>query len=403
MNTIWNVVNLRLKLIYRNLAIQLLTLVTVVLFSLLIGSLYAEIEESTKIKIGVVDESKTDFSIELVNNLHKNNFFETEETTIKKGIPMVNKGEITALFVIKEDVEDRVYEGDFDELIDLYFLSDNYLSPMVGDVFVGEMLEEISIITAVSYLEEALGEDRVNPAILQAAYQYGQELSKSRKEDYYVVIDVISLEDNENIASDKLNHQVLYKQMILGIILSFLSFFTLFTATSIVKDVETALVKKLVISKTAKWKIVVGEYFSIVISSSIIALILSSVSAAFGNHFMPDFLLFVLVFVLFISTISALILFMTKQITKVSSFIVLGAVIILIMGIISGCFFNIDLTVPVIKNISFFTPTYQALNRLMEIVVNEKIVNMMGYILYTVVSTTLLLVASIFLWRVKEK
>jgi ABC-type multidrug transport system permease subunit len=111
------------------------------------------------------------------------------------------------------------------------------------------------------------------------------------------------------------------------------------------------------------------------------------VSAAFGNHFMPDFLLFVLVFVLFISTISALILFMTKQITKVSSFIVLGAVIILIMGIISGCFFNIDLTVPVIKNISFFTPTYQALNRLMEIVVNEKIVNMMGYILYFLVES----------------
>lgn len=403
MNTIWNVVNLRLKLIYRNLAIRLLTLVTVVLFSTLIGSLYAEIEESTKIKIGVVDESRSDFSIELVNNLHKNNFFETEETTIKKGMPMVNNGEITALFVINEDVEDRVYEGEFDELIDLYFLSDNYLSPMVGDVFVGEMLEEISIITAVSYLEEALGEDRVNTSILQAAYQYGQELSKSRKEDYYVVIDVISLENNENIASDKLNHQVLYKQMILGIILSFLSFFTLFTATSIVKDVETTLVKKLVISKTAKWKIVVGEYFSIVISSSIIALILSSVSAAYGNHFMPDFLLFALVFVLFISTISALILFMTKQITKVSSFIVLGAVIILIMGIISGCFFNIDLTVPAIKNISFFTPTYQALNRLMEVVVNEKIVNMIGYVLYTVVSTTLLLIASIIFWRVKEK
>lgn len=402
MSTLWNVVNLRLKLIYRNIAIKLLIIVIVILFSFLIGSLYAEIEDSTKIQIGVVDESESKFSEELVNNLEKNELLKTNKTTIKKGLRMVNKGEITALFVIKADVEDRVYEGDFDELIDLYYLSNNHLSPMVGDIFVGEMLEEISIITAVNYLEEALGEEQTNTAISLAAYQYGQELAKNRRENYYVTIEFISLDSNEQIATDKISNQIIYKQMILGIILSFLSFFTLFTATSIVKDEETTLIKKLIISKTAKWKIIVGEYFSIVISSSAIALMLSSVSAYFSDNFFQSFLMYALIFIFFISSFASFTLFMTKQITNVSSFIILGAVMILIMGIISGCFFNIDLTIPAIKSFSYFMPHYQALTRLMSIVVGENLINISGYILYTIISTTLLLLASIIFWKNKE-
>lgn len=402
MNGLINIISLRLKLIYRNKAIRMLAAVIAILFATLIGSLYADVENSIKINIGYIDDSNSDFSREVLRNLHNNELLKPIETTLEMGIKKIKKGEIEALFVINSDVEEKLYEGDLDELVNLYYLSNNRLSPIIGDVFVGEMLEEISIITAVNYLEEVI-EDNPNEAeLLKEAYEYGQELAKDIKKDYYVNIEYFSSEDIV-IADENINNQIIYHQMILGIILSFLCFFTLFSATSIVKDEENNLILKIVISKTSKSVILIGDYLSIVISSTTIAILFAVISAYFSDHFVKTLLLNSVILILFICSFSALIILMTKLFKNVSSFVVMGAALILIVGIISGSFFNIDLALPIIKNIAYVTPSYQALNRLMGVVVNETLINVGGYITYISSSIVILLVASVIIWSNKRR
>jgi ABC-type multidrug transport system permease subunit len=380
----------------------MLTIVIAILFAALIGSLYSDAENSTKIKIGYVDYSNTEFSKEVIRNLHKNELLNPIETTFEKGTKKIKKGEIEALFVIKAEAEEMVYEGDFDELIELYYLSNNYLSPIIGDVFVGEMLEEISIITAINYLEEVIGDKTNKEAILKSAYDYGQELAKDRKKDYYVNIEFFSFSEDMKLANENINNQLIYHQMILGIILSFLCFFVLFAATSIVKDEENTLIQKIVISKTPKGVIIMGDYLSIVISSTSIALLFSAISAYFSKSFVRTLYFNSIILILFIGSFSALIIMLTKLFRNVSSFVVMGAALILIIGIISGCFFNIDLSLPIIKSIAFFTPSYQALNRLMGVIVNESLINIGGYIIYINISIVIFLLLSAFIWSNKR-
>ncbi|PKM51039.1 MAG: hypothetical protein CVV02_08895 [Firmicutes bacterium HGW-Firmicutes-7] len=402
MSGLMNIIALRLKLIYRSSAIRMLTIVIALLFIALIGSLYADVENSTKIKIGYVDESNTKFSTEVVRNLHKNELLKPIETSLEKGAQLIKKGEIEALFVIKADAEKRVYEGEFDEIIGIYYLSNNHLAPIIGDVFVGEMLKEISIITAVNYLEEVIGDYEEKEEALTTAYEYGQELAKNLKKDYYVNIEIFSFSEDKIIDTKNISNQMIYHQMILGIILSFLSFFVLFTASSIVKDEENHLIQKIIISKTSKVIIILGDYLSIVIASTSIAMLFALISAYYSNDFLKTLYLNSVILLLFIGSFSALILFMTKLFKSVSSFVVMGAVLILIIGIISGCFFNIDLSLPIIKSFAYFTPSYQALNRLMGVVVNGSFINIGGYITYISISIATLLFGSVVLWSNKK-
>lgn len=402
MNKLINIILLRLKLIFRNPSIKVLMIAILAIFVALIGSLYANVENSINLKIAYVNEGDSNFSYEIIQNIYKNEFLEPVETTLEKGIQKIKKGEVEALFVIKADIEDKILDGKFDELIDFYYLLDNRLSPMIGDVFVGEMLQEISILTAINYLEDAVDEGYDKEEVLKKAYDYGKELAKHKKENYYVNIEFITRSENitENIKN--IDNKIIYKQMILGIILTFLSFFILFTSINIVKDKENKIINKVIISKTSIISIILGEYFSIFISSSFIALIFAIISAYYSRNFVNTFLSNYIVLLLFIASFSALIIALTKFFKKVSSFIVVGSALILILGIISGCFFNIDLTLPIIKKIAYITPSYQALRLLIDFIIFDELKNFNGYVIYTCFVIVFLLILSIGLLKNKS-
>lgn len=397
MYLLWNLMTLRLRLIFRNMSIKILVILMLLIFGTLIGSLYQNEMSSTQIKMGYVDLSQSNFSRQVIKNIHGNELLDPVETTLKAGIDKVKNSEIEVLFVIKKDAEQKVIEGDFEELMDLYYISGNYLPPMIGDVVVGEMFEEISLRTALNMLRDLESKHPNQELLLQEAYQHGQELGQNKKENYYVTIEVINLTTQQRVSAEKINHQILYKQMILGIILCFLLFFLLFAATNIVKDEENKMTEKIALSKTTRPLIVISEYLSVLIPTTIIAFLCALISASYSSDFMGTLIKELLALFFYSCTSSALILLLAKCFKNVASFVVIGATFILVLGIISGCFFNIDLTISLIKSIALYTPTYQTLTQLMSIIVSDSFTNFMSYLMYTIISITVLLVLTMSL------
>ncbi len=265
------------------------------------------------------------------------------------------------------------------------------------------MLQEISIITAVNLLEDLLNNEISNQdIILQEAYEYGKSLTRDKKENYYVNTEFISIKQNEQINFNNVKNQLIYKQMIFGIIISFISFFIMFLGTNIVKDQETKIINKIKITRTSKITIVIGEYLNIVSSASIICIIASIINACYGGMFFKSLFMNLLILLIFVMSFSAFILFIAKIFKKVSSYIVVGSAIVLIIGIISGCFFNIDLTNSFIHNMAFLTPSYHALGQLMNYIIMNEFLDLNIYILFNLIFIFIFLNISLIIFNSKK-
>ncbi len=137
MNSLLNVLLLRIKLTFRNKAIIILLFIIALIFVLLLKNLYMNIEESTEILIGFVDESNSDFSNQVKINLEKNDLICLYNTNINDGIKKIKKGELQLMMVIPFEVEEKIHAGEFKELFSLYYMNEDYFSPLIGELIIG--------------------------------------------------------------------------------------------------------------------------------------------------------------------------------------------------------------------------------------------------------------------------
>lgn len=375
-----NIIGLRIRLIYRNKATLALTLLTMTAFIMLVGSLYENEDNSNKVPIAYVDMDNSEFSNEVIRNIQGNELLKATNTNLKEGIRKVKEGEIQVLFVIHDGAGKKVEKSDYNELIDLYYISDNYLPPMIGDVVVGEFLEEVCILSSLNYLELAM-EGRAAEADLQGAYEYAKSISQDKKSDYYVTIEYIDLSRDVTVQKDEMGN-ILFKQMILGIMLTFIAFYILFASIYVVKDRENGLYSKIQISKTSVIPLVFADYFSICIVSFVMGLVCSGLNAYYSKSPLRTGGYDAVLLILYIMALSGLFFLLAHIVKGVSSFIVVGSSIILIFGIIGGCFFNIDISVPAIKQLANVSPAYHALRQLIRVIVYNELVDFKFYLAY---------------------
>jgi ABC-type polysaccharide/polyol phosphate export permease len=220
--------------------------------------------------------------------------------------------------------------------------------------------------------------------------------------DKYVDVVFEDLANERIIAEELINTNLLYKQMVLGVILAFLGIYILFCATSINRDYEVKMISKINITKTSHLTLVVGQYLSIFVGVLPIVIIFSVINSIFDQGII-SFFQYLLVYLLYAMVASALTLVLAMMLPTVSSYIVIGSAIVLIIGIISGSFFNIDLTVDSIKQMASITYSYHALNQLMDIITLKALPNLMSYVRFMAISLLVLLGLSMIIHRLKVR
>jgi hypothetical protein len=391
MSRLINVIILRLKLIYRDKATLILAIVITILMGLIIHTLYENIDEGSKIPIVFVDEDNSTISNKLYNNLLSNELLRTVKTSYKEGIKMLKNGEVQVVFLFNKGSEDKIWNSQLDKLINIYYISGNHMPLVLSDIVASEMLSEISVITAVNYLDKALGDVKNKSEILEKSYMYGNNKLENTKKGYYINVHYVNINKNAEIDKDSIKNDIIYKKIILGIILSFITLFTLFSTINIVKDREITIDKKIGITTTNNFIIIFGNYVSVVIASLLISTVFSLLLAFYSNNFLIVFLKIFIVTLFFVLAFVSLILFIASLFNKVSSFVVVGTTSIIILGIVSGSFFNIDMSNNILKNIAYLIPTYHTLNELMSIVVRSEFKNIQFYIVFMTMYSVILL------------
>ncbi|MCT4688155.1 MAG: ABC transporter permease [Vallitalea sp.] len=383
----------RLKLLFKSKIIIILLIIMISLPCMLVGTLYHNADESSSIPVAVVDKDVTDMSKNILDNLDDDKILRVIRSTETEAMSKLKNGQIEAIYILKKDLEDNIINEKYDEIIDVYYIRGSNIAKFIGDIFAEKVLRDLCLTKSINLLERSLEENDYDgkDAILKEAYKYGLSMQDySNDKHYYIKVEFVD-SNKSSIDEKTIHNDLIYKKMILGIIISFISFFLLFAAISIIKDKENGMLGKIQITSTNNATIILGNYLSLVVSGSIIGMIFSIINSVYAtdNHLKIFFGTFIAL-LMFIISISSLIMFFTSVIDKTDTYTMIFTIFILIMGIVSGSFFSIDLLSWGIKSLCYLIPNYWTLNYLIDIItVGFDIIDLLNYIgimlLYTII------------------
>ncbi|MCT4597919.1 MAG: ABC transporter permease [Vallitalea sp.] len=393
MNTLLNIVKNRLKILYKSKIIVVLSIIMISLFMFLAGALFESAEESSKIPIGVVNEDKTDLSKNIISSLYDDNIINLIEIDKDRAFSKLKKGQLEAVYILKKGLKENIINEDYEEIIDVYYIQGSTIARFIGDIFAEKVLRDVCLIKSLSLLERAINNNEIDNKddLILDARRYANTIANYSNHQYYIKVDYVT-SNNDSINVENLENSIIYKKMILGIMISFISFYLLFASISIVKDKETFVFRRINISTTKCSIIIIGDFISLVISGSVISLAFSVLNSIYGNNHLYIFTNTFIILVFFVICISSIIIFFTNMIDKVSAYVMLFTILILIMGIVSGSFFSIDLLGESSRILAMLTPNYWTLNALTDIItIQVNYIDHIEYIGISIMYTTIML------------
>jgi len=357
MDKMLNLLNLRLKIMFSHKSFWIIYALITFLVVILVSQLYNQVDQGVKIPVGIVDEDNSKFSEYVVDRLKENHFIDAvmlESASIES---YVKEQKVEAVYIIKENAEKKVVEGNLKSLIEVVYLDENYFTMMLTDILSGDFLDEICLIIASRYYNlgyKELVDENYKSDIYNEVYREGQNFD-SVEDNYYLNIELVG-DNNQNL--EFYNQSIVLEKMTIGISYIFIAFFILFEGLHILKDRELLVYKKISISGLSVLFNNTAELLSIIIAGLMMSVPFTILTIYFGKS--PLFMIFVNT--MYVISMSSFVYIFLHVIRGINSYILLGTSVIIGIGIISGSFFTINIQQPMILFIAKLFPTYYSVN-----------------------------------------
>jgi len=349
----------------------------------LIGQLYTQVETGILIPVGIVDLDQSKFSEYVLEALEDSTLVETMylgEDNIRRNLV---DHKVEAVYVIHEGAQKNVEKGKLDDLFDVYYLDGNYFTMMLTDIISGDFLDEICLITASRYYldgyKKYINENTDQNIYNTSVYKNGKHLDLTQRSNYYIDIHI---EDEANHELTWYNQSIVLEKMTVGIIFVFIGFFMLFEGISIVKERKQESYLKLHLSGLTVGMKNLVESIALFIAGLSIGLPM----LALIGFFTSNLVYYSLIILLFILSLSQLIRLFICWFKSYYGYVIIGTSLIIGSGIVSGSFFTIDLSNPIIDTVARLFPFYYSVNAYFDKTTIKE------YIVYTILySSTLYL------------
>lgn len=387
--TVFNVMNLRLRSMYASPSVKSLAVIVLILIMVLISGLYEGAENSSKLKVGIHFEYESRVTEEIMASLEDNEILLPVVMSPEEGKKAVEEGRIQGFYEFGEDLEQRIAEGDYEEVVELYILKENFVAYLISDVVGSELIGEIAVLKAMEYMKEVLDETDTDvgdrSGFMDRFYAYGKGDLAHEKDNFNVKKTYIIPEDGKDLSYVALENVLLFKQVILGIVYVFVAFFMLFLVVNMVRDDEMGLRPKWMTTPMSRLQIVIGEYFSIIIGS---LPMIAAVTAVQG-FYEDKWFFFLLINLLYAAAYTGILMFVGKILRKVTVYVVLSSALIIVLGIVSGSFFLLNTDQALMALLSYMIPASRLLDEVVRVQLIQENLPSAGYmgfmLLYAVV------------------
>ena len=322
---------LRLKLITKD-TITIATLISsILIFSIIISGLSSSAEEQSALPIGIVDYDNSSESKALLTSLHRVpaiRLVDGDESKLQKLLldEMVN-----AVFIIEEGYEKKLRMGRPQEVITVYYVDSDRASSIISDIVAGEMLYPISLYKSIR-MYEGLDYDREK----LSADEYEDYISNllENSTDFDFAFRMIYANPDRSVTEEEpLSNSLIFNQIIFGILSILVSFIAMFLISGVVRDREMGVAERLKISKYHSLKLDTGNYCSVILVESGIAILFSGL--IYRQLGIEDYRLYLsacLLILLYAMLLGGIFLLIAKVVKSIIAYQMLCTILILLMG-----------------------------------------------------------------------
>ncbi len=376
------VIMMRLKLMYEGWSVKVLAGLMILLIISLVNGLYAGSEDASKLRIGIHFEQASELTQEIFDALNATDILIATKVTYEDGVQAVKESRLQGLFVFDASFEQALRDGEYEEVIDLYFLDENYLPYLLTDIVGSKVIGEISLIRGFEYIEGAFDEVDYEPeeGLYERLYEENKVKLHIEKDNFFVEKNLLA-EDGSIVDYVALSNVLLFKQVLLGVIYIFLAFYMMFLVVNIVRDYEVGVSSRWQLSRLSIFEIYFGDFVAVLIGSMPLIIVISLLQFRYEGHLMY----FLYVNILFLIAYGGLLFLLGKMFSKVTVFVLVTTGIILLLGIISGSFFALDTSQTLVLVLSFLVPSYHLLGEIVRVDVIQETWPSVQFISYMVI------------------
>lgn len=362
---------LRMKILFKNRTLLIISLVLPFIFFNLLGMVFKNSDEFTKIPITIIDEDNTDVSKRIVENIKENELLKIIEASKEEAFGLLHDNRIEAIYVLKYNLKENILKEDIHEIIDIYYLEESIAGAALGDVVASEVLPEVGDIKAANNFVNVCKKfnitDLENP--FEESLRYSKSLRDSGKFHLPITID-INVPKSKKEARLSIDEGVLPKQFALGISLVFTMIYLIFCSTTIVKEKNSNVYKRLKVNGYSDFQLSMGNMLGVIGVGMVLLIVqFTSLVGYFDIDKFSDIFEIITIYFIFTLSISSLILLFTsifKNQTVLQSF---APLFVILLGLLGGCFWSIELYPENLQSLARLTPTYWGLDALVDILI----------------------------------
>lgn len=359
---------LRIKILFQNRTLFIISLIIPFIFFNAVGFVFRNSDEFTKIPITIIDEDNTDVSGRIVENISKNELLKIVHVSKEDAFKLLYDNRIEAIYVLKDNLKENILKEDIHNIIDIYYLEESIAGAALGDIVASEVLPEIGDIKTANKFENIC--KRYNITKYQDPFEqslkYSDNLWKIERFDLPINIE-ITVPKTEKQGRLTIDEGILPKQSALGMSLVFTTIYLIFCSTSIVKEKNSNVYKRLKVSGYNTFQLSIGNMAGIIGVGMILLLIQFISLISFFN--ITDFSLIfqvIIIYLFFTLAISNLVLFFTNIFNNQIVLQSFAPLFVILLGLLGGSFWSIELYPENLQSLARLTPTYWGLDALVD-------------------------------------
>jgi ABC-2 type transport system permease protein len=365
-----------MKLLIRDKITVAVFLLASLFFFLICASLNFSAQDRSRIPIGIanLDTEKVDgkkvatkLSQELVDRVKESSSFRVVQGEVKDLKASLMNGEINTIFVINRDYQERIMSGSTKQNITIYKSPENKAAALLSDIFAGEMLDQICL--QKSWLKyRGLDFEGYEQLSAEEYSDYVHRLMEEDEFEFTFDVELVSTKSTD-ANYEKLNNTVLYRQIIAGIFAMLLSFVVLFSFTYVCMEKEQGITRRKQLTLSSRLAEYLGTILAVLALAVLLCIIFVSCICYYAD--VSDAFWPLLKLSLTYAFVMSVVFILLVQVTRgVISYQMIGAVLILILGLLGFFTMMEGLVLSNLINALENTPNGWFIRRFVDIIVN---------------------------------
>lgn len=361
------IVKNRLRLMYRNKLFILLCILLPLFFSMLVNKIFQKKTFYQGVPIGVIDREESEFSSEIIKKIGANSAISMKTIGEKEIEEYISKEKVQAVYIFEEGMEKRIREGDYENIVSVYTVPGSLTAMGVSDIIAGEIVPYVCKYLVIIDGQKQLAQEEY-VIIEEAISKRLKDLDQDPSFQLPVIADLRTPNVSE-VDEKEEDGDIFAISMGLGLIVIFSTIFMLTGCSILIKEGENRVRSRIKLAGVAPFKLLFADIFSVTIAGiSITFLQFILMYPVFEGMSLSGIFLVGLTMVFYIFTAASMLVLIASIFRNHISFQSFMPVMVLMMGILSGCVYSLELMPAAMEDIAIFMPTYWVHNGLSEII-----------------------------------